>query len=193
MNISFPEWDTTLFYFLNGLHVSWLDSFMVLVSSVPVWIPLYLAVIFFLIKKYKWQGVFFLFCIVLCITVADQFSTVIKYAVQRPRPCQVLADVHLLENCGSGYGFVSNHSANVFGFALITSLLFRLKWYTIGIFFWALLVAYSRIYLGKHYPLDILGGAAFGMSVAFLCYLLTKVYTPLVEKIRVAGNRGQNG
>ena len=174
--VNFPAWDAELFSFFNGLHVDWLDPIMVAISSVPIWIPLYVIVAFFIFKKYKWNGLLYMASVVLCIAIVDQMSTVIKYAFERPRPCNALPSVYLLETCGNGYSFISNHASNVFGFAMVTTLLFKKRWYTISIFIWALVVAYSRIYLGKHYPLDIVGGAAFGMFVGGGCYLLLQLY-----------------
>lgn len=175
-SVNFPAWDSELFSFLNGLHFDWLDPIMVSVSSVPIWIPLYVVVSFFIFKKYKWEGLLCMAAIALCIVIADQMSTAIKYAIERPRPCNALDSVYLLETCGNGYSFISNHASNVFGFAMITALFFRKRPYTVAIFLWAFLVAYSRIYLGKHYPLDIVGGAAFGMFVGGGCYQLLQLY-----------------
>ena len=183
--VNFPAWDSELFSFLNSLHVSWLDPIMVVISSVPVWIPLYLVVSFFIFKKFRWTGLLYMAAVVLCIVIVDQMSTIIKYAIERPRPCNAIASVHLLETCGNGYSFISNHASNVFGFAMITALFFKKRSYTISILIWAFVVSYSRIYLGKHYPLDIIGGAAFGVFVAGGCYLLLQLYFDLRNFFRL--------
>ncbi|MDR0660156.1 MAG: phosphatase PAP2 family protein [Prevotellaceae bacterium] len=183
--IDFPSWDAKLFAFLNGLHVDWLDPIMVAISSVPIWIPLYLVIGFFIFKKYKWNGLICIAAAALCIVTVDQMSTVIKYAIERPRPCNALVSVHLLEGCGSGYSFLSNHASNVFGFAMITALFFKKRPYAIFIFIWAFVVAYSRIYLGKHYPLDIIGGAAFGMFVGGGYYLSVLLYRDVRNYLRL--------
>lgn len=183
--VNFPDWDANLFTYLNGLHVDWLDPIMVLITSVPVWIPLYVVVSYFVIRKYKWDGVFCMLAIILCTVIADQMSSVIKKMIERPRPCNALPIVHILENCGGGYSFTSNHASNVFGYAMLTSLLFKKKSYSLWIFFWAALVSYSRIYVGKHYPLDIMGGAIFGMYVGGGCYLLLQFFFSLRRCLRL--------
>lgn len=183
--VNFPSWDAELFSFLNNLHVDWLDPIMVAISSVPIWIPLYVIVSFFIFRKYRWNGLLYMAAIILCITVVDQMSTVIKYAIERPRPCNALEGVYILERCGNGYSFISNHASNVFGFAMVTALFFRKRPYTIAIFIWALVVSYSRIYLGKHYPLDIVGGATFGMFVGYGCHLLLKFYFDVRSYVRL--------
>lgn len=183
--IDFPSWDAKLFTFLNGLHIDWLDPIMIAMSSVPIWIPLYLTVAFFIFRKYKWNGLVYMAAVILCIVVVDQMSTVIKYAIERPRPCNALDSVYLLEGCGKGYSFISNHASNVFGFAMVTALFFKKKPYTVAIFIWAFIVSYSRIYLGKHYPLDIMGGAAFGIFVAGGCYLMVRLYFDIISYLRL--------
>lgn len=184
--VNFPEWDTNLFLYLNGLHVSWLDPIMKVITGVPVWIPLYVIVSYFVIRKYKRDGIFCVLAIILCVVITDQMSSVIKHIFERPRPCNALPLVHILENCGGGKSFTSNHASNVFGFAMLTSLLFRKKSYSIWIFIWAAVVSYSRIYVGKHYPLDVMGGAIFGIYVGGGCYLLLRLFFNLREYIRLS-------
>ncbi len=182
MTAHFPEWDTSLFTFLNGLHVQWLDPIMVIFSKVPVWAPLYLIVCFFIVRKYKMQSLVLFVFLALCILLCDQLSTVIKQSFQRPRPCIALSNIHVLENCTRGFSFISNHAANVFGFAMFTTFLFSSRAYRISIFAWAAVVSYSRIYVGKHYPLDIIGGAIFGMLVAVVCYLLYRLCIHIYQR-----------
>lgn len=169
-------WDTDLFLFLNGLHSTFFDGFMFAVSAKFTWIPLYVALLYVIIKSKKRESIWLILALVLCVVVADQIASgIIKNAVQRLRPSHdgnLEGLVHLVRGHKSGkYGFVSSHASNTFGLAVLTSLFFKDKTYTTVILLWAILVSYSRIYLGVHYPLDILGGATVGVVVAFVSYL----------------------
>jgi undecaprenyl-diphosphatase len=103
--------------------------------------------------------------LILTIIVGDQLnSSVIKYWFERPRPCQVLHNVHLLVSCGSGFSFPSSHAVNNFAAALILAFFFpRAKWWFFG---FASIVAFSRVYVGVHYPSDIIGGMVIGLFCA---------------------------
>jgi undecaprenyl-diphosphatase len=103
--------------------------------------------------------------LIVTIVFSDQFSSsTIKYWFERPRPCHVLHNVRLLVSCGSGYSFPSSHAVNNFAGALILAFFFpRGKWWFFG---FAAIVAYSRVYVGAHYPSDILGGAIIGLCCA---------------------------
>lgn len=170
-------WDQNLFLLLNGAHCAWLDPVMMFFSNIRVWIPFYLIIVFFLFYKHNWRwGLLALAAVLLTFGLCDQMSAqVIKEAVQRLRPSHtesLAASIHLLEGKGGLYGFVSSHAANVMGLALITSLIFKKKWYSFAIFTWATIVSYSRIYVGKHFPLDVICGAMLGLVLAYLVYLL---------------------
>jgi len=178
-------WDQNWFLFLNGFHAPFFDGCMVAISEKLTWVPLYIAVLYIVIKHWKLDALWAILALILCIVIADQVSSsVIKHMVQRPRPTH--ADdlqglVHIVNGYKGGkYGFVSSHAANAFGFALLSSQLFRQKAYTIAIFAWAILTAYSRIYLGVHYPLDILGGIIVGLSAAIFCFWMLRKYRPFV-------------
>jgi undecaprenyl-diphosphatase len=161
---------------LNGHHSPFFDSLMFAVSGRPEWIPLYMIILGFLIWKYRWRTLWILLAVAVLITLTDQFANLLKAGVMRPRPCrdpEIGHLVHRVNNyCGGAYGFVSGHAANSFALATIISLLFRKKWVTTGLLIWASLVSYSRIYLGVHYPGDILGGALIGVFLGGLIYAL---------------------
>lgn len=170
---------------INGWHSPVADKIMLFFSAIPVWIPLYIlvAVLMFCpkwqrvnVKRSSWIiGGVSLLAVGVCFGLCDQISVLIKESVQRYRPShEPTLDglVRVIEGRGALYGFVSSHAANTFGFALFTSMLFRRRSYTIPIFIWATIVAYSRVYLAKHYPLDVLCGALLGLLMGYLCYRL---------------------
>jgi undecaprenyl-diphosphatase len=101
------------------------------------------------------------------ILISDQFaSAVIKALVDRPRPCHILGDVRLLVDCGGGLSFPSSHAVNHFAAALVLAYFMpRGTWWLFG---YASIIAFSRVYVGVHYPLDVIGGAAIGMIVGAL-------------------------
>lgn len=176
-------WDIQLLLFINGFHTFFLDGFMLAVSAKLTWIPLYASVLFILIKSKKKEAVWFVLALILCITLADQISSgLIKNVVQRLRPShepRLEGLVHLVRGHKYGkFGFVSSHASNAFGFALLTSLFFRNKLYTYAILFWAVLQCYSRMYMGVHYPLDIVGGATVGILAALFLYYVVKKLRP---------------
>ena len=174
------EADTNLFLALNGMHSDFFDTVMYWVSNRWIWIPFY-ALIFFRLMRIDRKNIFrILIAAVLLITVSDQLSSgVIKKSVERPRPCHEAAiaeQVHLVKNyCGGKFGFVSSHAANCF--ALLTFLFLILKGKDRRmmqlVFIWAVVVSYSRIYLGVHYPGDVICG---GLSGALLGKIFSLIY-----------------
>lgn len=180
--------DTSLLLAINGWNSPIADKIMLFFSAIPVWIPLYVIVAALMFWP-RWQtlkseripvwmtALFCIIAIAICFGFCDQASSFIKESVQRFRPGHepsLEGLVRLLEGKGGNYGFVSGHAANSFGFATITSLIFRKKPYTAAIFCWAAIVSYSRIYLAKHYPLDVICGAILGVAIAISIYLLLK-------------------
>jgi undecaprenyl-diphosphatase len=177
--------DQNLFLFLNGLNSPFWDQVMWWISGRISWLPLYLLITGWLIYRFKWKVVFILFMVAVLITLSDQGSVhLFKELFQRPRPChdpEISQLVHLVKgHCGGKYGFVSSHAANTFAMGTFTLLIIRKRFYSIFIMLWASLVSYSRIYLGIHYPGDILGGAAFGIILGFLIY---KIYLLIATKL----------
>ena len=169
--------DRNLFLFLNGLNSPFWDQVMWWISGRISWLPLYLIIIGWLIYRFKWKVILILFMVAVLITLSDQSSVhLFKELFHRPRPChdpEISQVVHLVKgHCGGKYGFVSSHAANTFAMGTFTLLIIRKRFYSIIIILWAFLVSYSRIYLGVHYPGDILGGAAFGVILGFLIYRL---------------------
>lgn len=176
--MNFLNWllslDTEVFLFLNGLHTPFLDPVMYYISKVWIWVPLYAGVLAFIVKKWKMESIWIILSIILCVVLTDQLTNLVKLTVERVRPSrepELAGMVHHVRGYMSrGFSFVSGHASNVFGFALLSSFILKQKIYTWSIFAWASVVVYSRIYLGVHYPLDILGGMMLGMGIALIVY-----------------------
>lgn len=150
---------------------------MALISSKLIWVPLYAFILVMLGIKYKRSLLLIIPIIILTVTASDQLSVhAFKEVFQRLRPChepELSGLVHTVNNkCGGLYGFVSSHASNSFAVAVLSLGLLRKKWFTAVILFWAALVSYSRVYLGVHYPGDIIGGALLGTLIAYAFLLL---------------------
>ena len=187
------QWDTELFLFLNGLHNSFFDFIMWWASDKEIWYPLYGLILFFVFKKFNWQGVWVFLAMVLVVTIADQSSVkIFKEGFERLRPSHnpAIKDmIHHINNYKGGqYGFVSSHAANTVSFAVFTAHIFRNMWVSAGLYFWAAFVSYSRIYLGVHYPGDIIGGAVLGIIIGYLVYIgLMAIMRRIPEKYSITG------
>ena len=184
--------DTEVLLAINGWHAPWADTLMWIISAKATWIPLYVLLIGLLIWRYrqpvptavKWLQrvpacVVMIVVIVLAVGAADFIASgILKEWVARPRPTRVpeLEGVlHLVNGYKSGrYGFVSSHAANTMACALLFSLIWRNKIATCGLMLWVAANCYSRMYLGVHYPLDILGGLTVGALVAVGAFALLR-------------------
>jgi undecaprenyl-diphosphatase len=168
------EVDTRLLLFLNGLNNSFFDFLMYWISYKFTWLPLYIFFLYLLIRKYKLKALWIMLFVGLLITFSDQFSVMFKNHFLRLRPChneEINFLIHTVKDkCGGRFGFVSSHAANSFSLAIF--LIPFLKSYSqrlpILLIAWATIVSYSRIYLGVHYPGDILGGALMGIMAGYL-------------------------
>jgi undecaprenyl-diphosphatase len=170
--------DQQLFLFLNSHNSPFWDQVMHLISSTVIWIPLYLAIIVTLGIKLKRKFPVLILTIALAVTLSDQGSVLIKNSVQRLRPCHEPAlegRVHMVNGeCGGKYGFVSSHACNSFMVALFSLLFIRKKWFTCSIISWAFIVGYSRIYLGVHYPGDVICGSLLGAIIGWAVFEIYK-------------------
>jgi undecaprenyl-diphosphatase len=168
----FPAWDESIFRIINESHTDMLDSIMIFMSNKFVWIPLYAMLIWKIYHANQKAIKAALLFIVISILWADQISSsILKPLVKRLRPSHVedfQSWIHLPDGAGGLYGFCSSHAANSFAIALCFYLLTKNKAIGIPLFMWAGLVSYSRIYLGVHYPLDVITGAFIGLSGALL-------------------------
>ncbi|HOK51438.1 MAG: phosphatase PAP2 family protein [Bacteroidales bacterium] len=169
------QFDTQLFLWLNQLHAPWLDPIMWFFSLTKVWIPFYLLLAGWIVYYYRRMSWVILIAIGLNIFLSDRISSgIIKPAVCRLRPSHepsLQHRVHIVNDYRGGkYGFVSSHAANSFALAMFLSLLFKRRRWIILFFLWAFLVSYSRIYLGVHYPGDIVGGALVGIGCSLIVF-----------------------
>jgi undecaprenyl-diphosphatase len=174
------EIDKELFLYLNGLHAEWLDQPMFLLSRTILWIPLFALLLYQIFNEYRSASWIVLISIAITITLSDQITTnVMKPFFERLRPShepELAGLIHFVNDYkGSKYGFASSHAANTFGCALFLYLLIgSRKKGIVLLFLWAAFVSYTRIYLGVHYPGDIIAGAAVGMLIAFGMVHLTR-------------------
>lgn len=178
-------WDLQLFLWLNDKHNAFFDFVMCWTSNKLVWIPLYVFFLYLLIKHFKLNSIWILLTIGILILCTDQFSVGLKNYFQRLRPCHEPALeglVHIVNNhCGGKFGFVSSHASNHFALAIFLSIIFKntYKYFTIPVILWAATIAYSRIYMGVHYPGDVIGGAILGILLGLIS---GKIYLIIEEK-----------
>jgi len=173
------EYDMAALRYLNGLHAPWLDPIMYILTQSITSIPLYIFLAYLVVKEYKKESWVILLGIGLTILLADQVTTsIIKPYFARFRPSHeptLEGLIHIVKGYKGGrFGFASSHAANTFGAATFFFLLFRnTKKWIIWLFVWAALVSYTRIYLGVHYPGDILVGALVGVLAGLTGYKLS--------------------
>ncbi|RKD86198.1 phosphatase PAP2 family protein [Mangrovibacterium diazotrophicum] len=167
--------DKSIFFYLNGMHSPFWDVVMALFTRTEYWILLFGVIIYYIIRRYRMKSIMILILIALCILIADQFSGLIKDSVQRLRPTHdpTMQDlVHNVLSKGGLYGYFSAHAANTFAVATFTSFIFKNRAFNFLIFSWAIVVSYSRIYLGVHFPFDVLTGVTFGTALGYGAYRL---------------------
>ena len=173
--------DSKLLIFLNNLGVPRFDNFWVSLSKIEANILMYLFLIclFFYIQKarLKFPNILYLiFVIAIMITITDQGANLFKDSFQRLRPCYdetVKDSIRLVkDNCGGKYGFFSAHASNSFSLAIFFGLLFRnrIRYIILITLVYASFISYSRIYLGVHFPIDIIFGSLFGLFIGFSIY-----------------------
>ena len=175
---SLIEYDKELFLFLNNLGNTTWDGFWLAYTNKVNWIPFYLLLLFVMFKKYN-RRVFLIIVVMAILMVAftDQVTNLFKDGFERLRPCReegVMEQMRFIAvRCGK-YGFFSGHSSNSMAVAVFVGLLLKpyYKYLVFLLLFWAALMAYSRIYVGVHYPLDIICGMIFGALSGFMFYKL---------------------
>lgn len=175
---------------INQLHCQFSDFAWQLFSNKEIWYVLYAAVAFFLFRRLGWKKALVVVgACILCIVGCDQLANFTKAAAGRLRPCcdgeMISRGLHILEGYGGRYGFYSAHAANAMSFAVCSAIGFRLdrrhsyRSYSILIIVWALLVGFSRIFVGKHFFGDVMTGFLVGAAVGFA---LGKISTAICRK-----------
>lgn len=185
--------DRDLLLFINGHHSPLIDELMWQFSHQLIWIPLYLFILIYAWKKLDLKPfIYFIIGVGLCFLLADRLSVMaFKDVFLRYRPThnlEIKDVIHTYIHSNGGeyrgglYGFVSSHSANFFALTTFLFLIFQRysKWWFI-LFVWATLIGYSRIYLGVHYPLDVICGGLLGILVGVVVYKGLITFSPLKE------------
>jgi undecaprenyl-diphosphatase len=174
--------DTHLFLAINGAHSSFFDFLMFWVSDRLIWIPLYIFLAYLLFRNYGKRAWILVLFAGLAIAISDQSCMLLfKNVFHRLRPCHepsLEGMVHLVNgHCGGKYGFISSHAANSFALATYLSLLLgkKIRYFTIFIIVWALLLCYSRVYLGVHYPGDVIVAAIWGAGIGAAMFVFTRI------------------
>ena len=185
--------DTQIYLFFNGMHSPAIDSFMMLFTGRFIWVPMYIAIALMLLKTFGWKltGVYVL-ALAVAITLTDQTcATIIRPLVARLRPSNPenpLSELAILVDGyrGGRYGFPSCHSANSFALATFVSFLIRRRNMIAFMLGWAILNSYTRLYLGVHYPGDLLVGAVIGSGFGYACYLVARRFEPTLREKSLA-------
>lgn len=163
---------------LNALHSPLLDPVMVFFSNKWVWAPLYALLIYILYRRFAMKAWWLILALVAVIAVADRLTSgVMKPAFARYRPChdtEMAAKIHVVDGCGGRYGFPSSHAANTFALAAFFCFLFRWQRRYRWLVLWAATVSYSRIYLGVHYPMDVVVGSLVGWGIGAVAVLVLR-------------------
>jgi len=178
------QYDTELFLFLNNLgNTSW-DGFWLAYTTKINWVPFYALLLYLMYRHLGKKRILFTIAIVaLMILFTDQITNLFKNGFERLRPCHVDALIHQMrivrEGCGGRFGFFSGHASNSMAVAIFVGLMLknRYKYLIYILVVWSMVMAYSRIYVGVHYPLDVFCGIIFGSVSGYLFYRVEKKMT----------------
>ena len=176
--------DQDAFLSINqGLSNVFFDWLMPILRNQYTWAPLYLFIVVFCIRNYGKKGVLVVLFILITFGVADSSSNFIKKSVQRVRPCNDIEfkdEINARIGCGGSYSFTSSHAANHFAIALFLIMVFYRRWKPIlwlGVV-WAGVISFAQVYVGVHYPLDVIAGMLLGTVVGCLVGLCFRFLQP---------------
>ncbi len=182
------QWDKSLFLaFHDGCSNSFFDTIMPWFRNPVFWVPVYAFLIYYSVKKFGSNGLIWVLALLVVFGLTDFASaSIFKPYFGRLRPCNdpnLQEFIHAVVTCGSGKSFPSSHSSNHFGvsFFIIFTLGRHFKWMNWPAFLWALLVVVAQVYVGVHYPIDILGGFIVGLYGAAIVSFIFNKYVPLVQ------------
>lgn len=190
--------DHDLFLALNFDGGKVMDTMMEIVSGTLMWIPLYIFILLWALRKYGWRSALaYLVCLVLAIGLADMLCGIFKHTgllkdvwesfPVRPRPMfdSAVRDLaHVPSYAHGPYGTVSAHAATVVALAWVSGLMIRRKWYDWFIAVAVVLICYSRIYLACHFPMDILLGSIVGTITGVAMYFLWRKMDTIINRVK---------
>lgn len=175
--------DQDFLLWVNGCHNTFMDGIMYLYSEKIVWVPFYVSLVYVIAKNFSWRvALTIVAAAALIVFISDQLSAkVLRSWVDRYRPSHddsISSMVHIVfGKRGGKWSFPSSHAANAWGLAVYLILIFRKKWFSLLMIVWALLMCYSRMYLGMHFFGDLLVGALIGSLAAFVVWLIVKKWS----------------
>jgi undecaprenyl-diphosphatase len=173
------ELDKNIFIFLNSLGSETFDGLWLLITRQTSWIPFFLVILYLIYKNIGLkQSLLLLLFVAVLITFSDQITNVFKRGFERQRPCnnpEIMSFIRIVQKRDS-YSFFSGHASSSMAVATFLYFIFKNYYKYLGfLFLWPLIFAYSRIYLGLHYPSDILSGFVFGVISGFIMYKIYKI------------------
>lgn len=186
------DWDSSMFLWINGWHTDYMDNFIEFYTHKFIWLPLYLSLVYVVFRNFQWKATLvWLLVAILLLVINDQLcASVLRHEVARMRPSNldnpISSFVHVVDGYRGGrYGFPSAHAANSFGLAFYVMYVFRRILLSITMLLWAMMMCYTRIYLGVHYVGDLVAGMMLGLINATIIYYLFKQFMPhIVESFR---------
>ena len=196
---TFHTWDTYLFFAINNTWTSsFLDHILPWWRDSTTWYPLYLFLLIFILINFGWKSWTWILFVIINVTITDQFSsTYVKQWIPRLRPCQDPAlEEHvrmIVNHCSGGYSFPSSHATNHFGAAVFFFCTLRpyLKKWAYLFFFWAASISYGQVYVGVHYPSDVIGGAILGSIIGYLMSLIYRKKIGLPDLVTLTRGKSQ--